>query len=282
MSARIRTRGFSTRSRSQAQHIAGMRLKVGVMGGAGPDNTATRLRKAFALGRAIARHDCILITGACPGFPLAASDGARAEGGFVIGISPGLSLDEHVQKYGSPAEGHDALIYTGSGLMGREVVNIRSSDVVVIVGGSSGTLGELAIAYDEGKLIGVLQGTGGITGLVPDIIRACNKNTGARILYDADPGRLVARLVREYEARHYKRPSCFSDSKGKEAKPGLRTVRDFVCGMWINPSTSKSNVVFEGKRYFFCCSRCADMFRRAPTPYLQIHWSVSALKGEGS
>ena len=39
--------------------------------------------------------------------------------------------------------------------MGREVVNIRSSDIVVIVGGRSGTLGELAISCDEGKLIGV-------------------------------------------------------------------------------------------------------------------------------
>jgi hypothetical protein len=37
---------------------------------------------------------------------------------MVVGISPGLSLDEHVQKYRSPTEGFDVLIYTGSGLMG--------------------------------------------------------------------------------------------------------------------------------------------------------------------
>jgi predicted Rossmann-fold nucleotide-binding protein len=47
--------------------------------------------------------------------------------------------------------------------MGREVVNIRSSDIVLIVGGRSGTLGEFSIAYDEGELIGVLLDTGGIT-----------------------------------------------------------------------------------------------------------------------
>src|SRR5262245_15945972 len=145
-----------------------MRLKIGVMGGATGVMTPEILEKAHALGRAIARSGCILVTGGCPGLPLASACGAKEEGGFVVGISPGLSLDEHVYKYGSPTEFHDVLIFTGSGLMGREVVNIRSSDIVVIVGGRSGTLGELAIAYDEGKLIGVWTGTGGISDLRPE------------------------------------------------------------------------------------------------------------------
>ena len=42
--------------------------------------------------------------------------------------------------------------------MGREITNIRSCDIVVIVGGRIGTLGEFAIAYDEGRLIGILTG----------------------------------------------------------------------------------------------------------------------------
>ncbi len=81
---------------------------------------------------------------------------------MTIGISPGLSLAEHVGRYGSPCHGFDVLIHTGSGLMGREIENIRSSDIVVIIGGRSGTVGEFAIAYDAGKLIGVVNGTGGI------------------------------------------------------------------------------------------------------------------------
>ena len=130
--------------------LAGMPMKVGVMGGATGEFTKEQLDKAHRLGEAIAKRGCVLITGGCPGLPHAAACGAKQGGGFVIGISPGLSLDEHVQKYGSPTEFHDVLIFTGSGLMGREVVNIRSSDIVVIIGGRSGTLGELAIAYDEG------------------------------------------------------------------------------------------------------------------------------------
>jgi hypothetical protein len=127
----------------------------------------------------------------------------------VVGISPGLSLDEHLHRYDSPADGFDVLIYTGSGLMGREVENIRSSDMVVIAGGSSGTLGEFAIAYDEGRLIGVLTGTGGIAGHIDQLVPLFQKPTGAHVLYDDDPVRLVDRLLHYYQTEHYKRPNCF-------------------------------------------------------------------------
>jgi len=172
-----------------------MKVKVGVMGASGGELPPEAVEKSFDLGRAIARHDCILITGACPGLPYESVKGAKVEGGLVVGISPGLSLAEHVGKYESPVEGHDVLIFTGSGLMGREITNIRSCDVVVIVGGRSGTLGELAIAYDEDKVIGVLEGTGGIADHVDEILRFCEKVTKAKVIYDSDPDRLIRRLL---------------------------------------------------------------------------------------
>lgn len=184
----------------------GRPLVFGVMGSAtGPFDPAVA-ELARALGRAVAEAGCTLITGACPGLPQEAVLGAFAFGGLVLGISPALSEREHVERYGSPTEGFAALIYTGSGLMGREVVNIRSSDIVVIVGGHSGTLGEFAIAYDEGRLIGVLTGTGGVADLVGGLVERLAKDTGAKVLYDEDPDRLVARLVDYYSSAHYQRP----------------------------------------------------------------------------
>ena len=47
----------------------------------------------------------------------------------------------------------------------------------------------MAIAYDEGKLIGLLTGTGGISDLVADILVACKKETGSQVVYDAAPRR---------------------------------------------------------------------------------------------
>jgi hypothetical protein len=129
------------------------RLSIGVMGASGGELSDEVRGRAYRLGKAIAEHGAVLITGACPGLPYEAVLGARAAGGLVVGISPGLSIDEHRGKYHSPVEGFDVLIYTGSGLMGREITNIRSCDIVVIAGGRTGTLGELAIAYDEGRLI---------------------------------------------------------------------------------------------------------------------------------
>jgi uncharacterized protein (TIGR00725 family) len=204
-----------------------LKLKIGVMGGASGRFSARALDKAEALGRAIARSGAILVTGACPGLPLAAARGAKALGGFVVGISPGLSVEEHTAKYRSPTEFHDVLIFTGSGLMGREVVNIRSSDVVVFVGGRSGTLGELAISYDEGKMIGILEATGGISDMATRILAACRKHTGARVIVDTRPERLIDRCLQTYHKLHAARPSCFHERparrRAKLAPDGIST-----------------------------------------------------------
>lgn len=239
-----------------------MALKIGVMGGATGTISKDHLDKAHRLGRAIAKSGCVLITGACPGLPLAAACGAKQVGGMVVGISPGLSLNEHVFKYRSPAEFHDVLIFTGSGLMGREIVNIRSSDIVVIIGGRSGTLGELAIAYDEGKLIGVLTGTGGISDMVADILTACAKDTGARVVYDANPRKLITTLLRIYKTRHYQRPSCFcSDRSLAESGTDAPDMEvDPVCGMKIVPSSAAAERGVGDKRFFFCSTACARRF----------------------
>jgi hypothetical protein len=92
--------------------------------------------------------------------------------------------------------------------MGRELVNIHSSDIVVVAGGRSGTLGEFAIAYEQGKLIGVLEGSGGITGALPILEASLNKKTGSEVLYDAKPATLVARLLEQYRSRDYVCP-CY-------------------------------------------------------------------------
>ncbi|HME45686.1 MAG TPA: hypothetical protein VKF36_21525 [Syntrophorhabdales bacterium] len=188
-----------------------MKLKIGVMGSATGFLSKGQLSLAYQLGQAIAESGCVTITGACPGLPLESARGASSAGGLVVGVSPALSEWEHVYKYDSPLECHDVLIYTGSGLMGREVVNIRSSDIVIIIGGRSGTLGEFSIAYDEGKLIGVLLGSGGITSEIKTIVRIIRKRTGAIILYGDDPRGLVKRLITCFARKHRKRPGVHQE-----------------------------------------------------------------------
>ncbi|HID81517.1 MAG TPA: YHS domain-containing protein [Chromatiales bacterium] len=185
------------------------RLSIGVMGSAGSNESNEAVVQARFLGETAGKRGLILITGACPGLPYESALGARSTGGLSVGISPALSLDEHIHKYESPSDAFDIIIYTGSGLMGREVTNIRSSDMVVIVGGRSGTLGEFSIAYDEGKLIGVLENSGGITDSLPDIVDRIDKDTGAKLVYESDPEKLVDKLITAYEEQHFRKPSCF-------------------------------------------------------------------------
>jgi len=181
-----------------------MRIAVGVFGSAGGDYTPDVYRKAYHLGQAIAKTGCALVTGACPGLPYGSVEGARDAGGLVIGISPGHNLREHVGQYESPVEGFDVLVFTGDGLMGRETTAVRTCDIVIIIGGRSGTLGELAIAYEESKIIGVLEDTGGLADHVEEVIRFVGKDTGAIVIYDKDPESLVSRLLEAYHT--YRRP----------------------------------------------------------------------------
>jgi len=178
-----------------------MKMKVGVVGSAGGYLPPETREKARELGRALAMSDCVIVTGACPGLPHEAVLGAEEIGVLAVGISPAHSLDEHRQVYASPWEEYDVIVYTGSGLMGREVETIRTCDAVVVIGGRSGTLGEFAIAYDEAKLIGVLTGTGGVADAVPVLLDVINKDTGADVVLDDDPHRLMEKMIAKHRER---------------------------------------------------------------------------------
>jgi uncharacterized protein (TIGR00725 family) len=173
---------------------------IGVMGASANDALnaaeADRVRAlAEELGAAIARKDCILVTGATTGLPHMVAQAFRQSGGFALGVSPAENRREHVARYGLPEEGADAIIFTGFGYKGRNVINVRSADIVLIVGGATGTLNEFTIAYDEGKIVGVLEGSGGIADHIRDIIKACNKACPGQVFFEADPTMLVERCV---------------------------------------------------------------------------------------
>jgi uncharacterized protein (TIGR00725 family) len=173
-----------------------MKIKIGVMGSA--ETAKPELReKAIALGMAIASRDVFLFTGATTGLIYETGKGAKDAGTFHIGISPASDEHEHVERYRLPLDACSVLIYTGFGLKGRNVVLVRSCDVVLLIAGSIGSLNEFTIAYDEGKVIGCLTGTGGVADEVEHLVRTFQKETKARVLYDSDPEILVDRCLAE-------------------------------------------------------------------------------------
>lgn len=172
------------------------KIKIGVMGSAsGPTlNNKNAVKKARELGEEIALSDCILVNGACPGLPNESAIGAKEKGGFVLGISPAFSEAEHIHKYRSPKGVYDLIIYSGMGFMERDIVNIRSSDAIIILGGGIGTLNEFTVAYDEGKVIGILLGTGGISNHIPEILDMCDRELTPFLIFDGNPKTLVDKV----------------------------------------------------------------------------------------
>ncbi|MDD5623522.1 MAG: hypothetical protein PHI23_02325 [Candidatus Peribacteraceae bacterium] len=172
------------------------KLKIGVMGSASGPQIEDPVARAAAreLGREIGRRGHIFINGACPGLPHDALLGAKETGAFTLGISPAFSEYEHVNEYHSPLE-NDMMIYTGQGFMERDVINIRSSDGVVFVSGGIGTLNELTIAYDEGRPMGILTGTGGISDSVPYLIQElCKRSIPQNMVFSDNPADLLMKL----------------------------------------------------------------------------------------
>lgn len=166
-----------------------MKIKIGVMGSA--EDVPNAIEKAETLGRAIAAREAILLTGATTGLVYATGKAARDAGAMHIGVSPAHNAEEHVERYQLPLDACAAIIYTGFGLKGRNVVLVRSCEVVIFIAGSIGSLNEFTIAYDEGKVIGCLTGTGGVADEVERLVRIFPKQTKSKIVYDADPLRLI-------------------------------------------------------------------------------------------
>ena len=168
---------------------------MGVMGSAsnpdkGPPGNALP-EKASALGRALAGRDVFLMTGATTGIVYLVGKAAQEAGVFHVGVSPGASQREHVERYHLPTDACDLIVYTGFGLKGRNVVLVRSCEIVIFIAGAMGSLNEFTIAHDEGKVIGCLTGTGGVADEADYLLQKFSKDTGASVIQNHHPEPLL-------------------------------------------------------------------------------------------
>jgi uncharacterized protein (TIGR00725 family) len=176
-----------------------MKTKIGVMGSAADADSPEIAEAARELGNAIAARDLVLLTGATTGVVHLVGKTARDLGALHLGISPGENYGEHVEAFGLPTDACDAIVYTGFGLKGRNVVLVRSCDIVIFIAGAIGSLNEFTIAYDEGKVIGCLIGTGGVADEAHSIVERLQKKTKARIVAEKDPAKLVDACLQKWQ-----------------------------------------------------------------------------------
>lgn len=133
------------------------------------DITPEEEEYAFTVGRLIALHHETLICGGLEGVMEAACRGAKEQGGLTIGMVPDISNGNQFL---------DIIIRTGLG-HARNVLIAQSADAVIAIGGSYGTLSEIAIALKiKRPVFGIktwnIDGVIRCTGPEEAVIRAMN------------------------------------------------------------------------------------------------------------
>ena len=116
---------------------------IGVIG-TGDDSEAL-CASAFEVGSLIAEAGFTLINGGLGGVMEASARGAKEKGGLTIGLLPGQDI-EAANPY------IDVAIPTGMGDM-RNALIVRGATGIIAIGGSFGTLSEIALALKAGKSV---------------------------------------------------------------------------------------------------------------------------------
>ena len=170
-------------------------MKIAVCGASLPPFDKNILKRAYEIGKEIAVSNHILRFGGCWGYPYETAKGAFENNGKVIAISPAKNKEEHTSKYQFPTKNFTEIDYTGLGIPGRNIPLVVDSDAVIVVSGQIGTLNEFTIAFHKKKIIGVLEGSGGITNIVQEIAEICRKvGEEDKIIYEKEPKILVRKL----------------------------------------------------------------------------------------
>jgi uncharacterized protein (TIGR00725 family) len=152
------------------------------------------ISKAKELGREIARQGAQIITGATSGFPLYSAEGAKEAGGVSFGLSPAASKKEHLEVYRLPLKAMDAVIYTGFGFPGRDLMLVRSSDAIVIGCGRIGTIHEFTVGWEANMPMGILEGDWPTDEVIRTIIKNSNREN-PNVIFDKDPKVLIEKLI---------------------------------------------------------------------------------------
>lgn len=183
-----------------------MHYKIAVSGSATNNCAKGAFKKAFEVGKQIAKQGCVLITGATVGVPAWATRGAKSAKGISIGLSPASSKQAHVKTYRLPTRHMDLIIYTGFDYSGRNMLMTRSADAVIVICGRIGTLNEFTTAFEDRKVIGILTNTGGTQEEIDHILKVARRGR-RRVVFDDNPKRLVRKVIQKigyFDRQKYK------------------------------------------------------------------------------
>jgi uncharacterized protein (TIGR00725 family) len=113
---------------------------------------------AEEVGRRLAERGCVVVTGGLGEVMAGAHRGAKEAGGTTIAILPG-------ERRSDANRWADHVVVTGIG-HARNLAVAASGDALIAVGGSYGTLAEMAFALRLGRRVVALAGAPDVQGAV--------------------------------------------------------------------------------------------------------------------
>ncbi|MDP3646137.1 MAG: hypothetical protein Q8R25_03545 [bacterium] len=192
-------------------------VRIAVSGSADTSiNGLDAYEKAKEIGREIARQGAIIVTGATTGFPMYSSMGAKDECGFSIGFSPAANEREHLETYGLPIDYMDVVVYTGFGYAGRDLLMVRAADAIIIGPGRIGTINEFAVAFEDRRPIGILEGSWETDSILKHIIEEAHR-PNEKIIFDSNPKTLIERLIEMVMKEKATAPLVFNNHDSRSA-----------------------------------------------------------------
>ena len=133
-----------------------VRVPIGVIGPR--DASEAQLAAALAVGELLARCGLLVVCGGRQGVMQAVAEGVARNGGVTIGVLPDAD-----PSYGN--RHLTAVLATGIG-EARNALIARAALCLVAIGDSYGTLSEVALGCQFGKLVVGLEGAARVDGVV--------------------------------------------------------------------------------------------------------------------
>jgi len=166
-------------------------IQVGIAASSNPKPLPKAVDKTIKFARKLAkyRNEVVLLTGGGGGLMTIASREFSKNGGIVVGFIP-LEMERATVGHPRWHPYNTIEILSSSSFQARSVPMVRSSDVLVCLGGEAGTLIEVLIAYLNAKPVIVITDTGYLTDKLQLLVNKegyIDSRKTTKIVFEKDP-----------------------------------------------------------------------------------------------
>jgi uncharacterized protein (TIGR00725 family) len=150
---------------------------------------------AEEIGVYLAKKKIKVVTGGSLGIPALVVKAAKHNGGETMAFFPDHDPESHGRRFDNQStEFFDTFKFI-PGFTKRSLAMIGFVDAAIVLNGRMGTLSEITMAIEEGLIVGIVQGTGGISDLVPEVLKISNKEICSKVILSDDYKEIIDQII---------------------------------------------------------------------------------------